>query len=275
MSLLKAAHGLSACEARVVVASGTQASLDLASGQVRVHPKVTRGDNGLPVAIEGPPAVVEGIYGSVRSEHPSLGLPAFGDLPPACITRASPATARMSLTLPLAAAEAMAVKSALGACTLAYGPRFAATPLAAALRLPLASTTARGPSLAPDHLAALDALIAQSAATARLSPRDTAALPHLVPAAGQDVHDVILVPSGQQTALFAHYLSMLIPPYGFLIDAPLPPLDPDLPALPLPLPLLLRDGGTAGSLQVTDFAALLIQPVIDAARDGDTDTGGS
>ena len=200
VSLLKAAHGLHADRARVVFASATQASLDLASGHVRVSPRVTRGNSGLPVAIEGPPAVVEGIYGSVRSEHPGLGLPAFGDLPPACITRPSPGTARMSLTLPLAAAEAMAVKSALGACTLAYGPRFAATPLAAALRLLLASATARGPSLAPGYLGELDALIAKSAASARLSPRDTAALPRLVPAAGQAVHDVILLPYRQQTA---------------------------------------------------------------------------
>jgi hypothetical protein len=270
VSLLKAVHGLHAGQARVVFASGTQASLDLASGQVRVRPKVTRGNGGPPVAIEGPPTVVEGIYGSVRSEHPGLGLPAFGDLPTACITRPSPGTARMSLTLPLAAAEAMAVKFALGACTLAYGRRFAATPLAAALRLLLASATTRGPSLAPDYLGELDALIAKSAASARLGPCDTAALPRLVPAAGQVVHDVILVPYRQQTALFAHYLSLLIPPYGFLVDAPLPPLDPDLPAA---LPLLLRDGGTADSLEVTDFAAHLIQPVIDAARDGDIGPG--
>jgi len=125
----------------------------------------------------------------------------------------------MTLTLPLAAAEAMAVKSALGACTLAYGPGFAATPLAAALRPLLDSPAARGPSLPPDYL---DTQIAASAVEVGLSPQDIAALPRLVPATGEVVHDVILVPYEQQTALFAHYLSLLIPPYGLMVDAPLP-----------------------------------------------------
>jgi hypothetical protein len=75
-------------------------------------------------------------------------------------------------------------------------------------------------------------------------------------------HDVVLVPYRQQTLLFAHYLSAVIPPYGFLVGAPLPPLTPGLRGV---MPLLLRDGGAVDRLEVTDFTQILMQPVIDAA----------
>jgi hypothetical protein len=261
-NLLKAAFGLRAGTVRVTFPSGRPASLDLRTGRVRADRSVTRAEDGLIVRIEGTEAQVRSAYLAHRSRHPELGLPEFEDLPPECVGTVSYQSARVDLALPLAAAEAVAVKSALGACVLAYGPRFAATPLAAALRTLLNSPTAQGPAVPPDRLGILDAQIALSAAEAGLSPEGISALPRLVPQQGQVVHDVILVPYNQQTLLFAHYLSAPIPPYGFIVAAPLPPLTPDLPAV---LPLLLRDGGTADHLEITDFTQRLMQPVIDAA----------
>ena len=69
--------------------------------------------------------------------------------------------------------------------------------------------------------------------------------------------------------LFAHYLSSLIPPYGIMVDAPLPPLTPGLSAS---MPVLLRDGGAKDRLEVTDFTQRLMQPALDAiaaTADGD------
>lgn len=116
--------------------------------------------------------------------------------------------------------------------------------------------------MAADQLGSLDAQIAATAASVGVAPAAISTLPRLDPPSGVTVHDVILVPYGQQTLLFAHYLSVMIPPYGFKIEAPLPPFTDGLLAA---APLLLRDGGAADRLEVTDFTQTLIQPVIDAA----------
>jgi hypothetical protein len=113
----------------------------------------------------------------------------------------------------------------------------------------------------PALLARLDAGIPKSAVRLGLDAAGISSLPHLVPAAGETVHDVIFVPVGQRTLLYAHYLSELIPPYGIVVDAPLPPLTPGMPTS---APILLRDGGARNRLAVTDFNQRLMQPAIDA-----------
>lgn len=180
-------------------------------------------------------------------------------------------TARVDLALPVAAAEAMAVKSVLGACMLAYGPAFAGTPLAVALRAIQDSPASQGPAIPAGHLGVLDEQMAAMAASVGIALANISALPRLAPPPGVTVHDVILVPYAQQTVVFAHYLSAVIPPYGFAVGAPLPPFTSGLRAA---APLLLRDGGAADRLEVTDFTQILMQPVIDAAitssQDADT-----
>jgi hypothetical protein len=259
---LKAMHGLHAQPVRVTFPSGRPASLDLTSGNLHAPPTVTRSKNGLAVRIEGTPDQVETAYTKMRSRSPGLGLPAYADLPAECIGAVSYDSARVDLSLPLASAEAVAVKSALGACTLAYGPAFASTPLAVALRAIQDSPVLQGPAAAEDHLSVLDAHIAETAASVGLASEAVSTLPRLVPPPGATAHDVILVPYRQQTLLFAHYLSVAIPPYGFTVKAPLPPFTDGLQAA---APLLLRDGGSADCLEITDFTQILMQPVIDAA----------
>jgi hypothetical protein len=160
-------------------------------------------------------------------------------------------------------AEIVAVKSALGACVLAYGSAFATSGFAAALRAVQDDpANLQRPWGYPAYLDMLDANISVAAAQAGLSAAEISGLPRLVPAAGETVYDVILVPlTGQRTLLFAHYTSMLIPPYGIMIGARLPPLTPDLQPI---LPILLRDGGAKYRLDVTDFTRRLLQPAIDA-----------
>jgi hypothetical protein len=121
----------------------------------------------------------------------------------------------------------------------------------------------------------LDALIANGAARAGLSADEISGLPHLVPAAGETVHEVILVPLGPQTLLFAHYMSELIPPYGILVGARLPPLSPGVQPS---LPIVVRDGGAKDRLEITDFTRRLLQPAFDAlpaAADDDIPPAGS
>ena len=115
----------------------------------------------------------------------------------------------------------------------------------------------------------LDTLIANGAAQAGLSADEISGLPHLVPAAGETVHEVILVPLGPQTLLFAHYISELIPPYGILVGARLPPLGPGVQPS---LPIVLRDGGAKDRLEITDFTRRLLQPAIEASRPQRTTT---
>ena len=102
----------------------------------------------------------------------------------------------------------MAIKSALGACSLAYRPGFAASTFAAALRAVRDDPAdPQRQVAAPAYLGRLDAsIIPQAAVRAGLSHAEVSALPRLAPTAGDTVHDVILVPhNGQQTVLFAHY----------------------------------------------------------------------
>lgn len=112
-------------------------------------------------------------------------------------------------------------------------------------------------------LDSLDATIAVEAARVGISPARISALPRLVPAAAEIVYDVILVPQGKQTLLFAHYISMPIPLYGIMIGSRLPAIT--LGVEPV-LPILLRDGGTREHLEITDFTRVILEPAINAAK---------
>lgn len=91
---------------------------------------------------------------------------------------------------------------------------------------------------------------------------ESSALTSSTPAAAEIVHDVILVPQGKQTLLFAHYISMPVPPYGIMIGARRPALTPGIDPV---LPILLRDGGTRDHLEITDFIRVILEPTINAA----------
>ena len=261
VNLIKARHGLHSSPVRGTFPSGRRADLNLSNGGVYSPPEVVKDSNGIPIRIEGTPPEVEKAYNQLRSRHPDFNLPEFNDLPPSSKAPVSYDNVNVDLVYDLKAAEAMAVKSALGACSLAYGSAFAASAYAAALRA--APTALVDPQRQPRPaalLGVLDAQIAASAAQACLYPAQISALPHLEPVTGAAVHDVILVPAGQRTLLYAHYLSEVIPPYGMWIDAPLPPLSPGLRVV---APILLRDGGARDQLEITDFTQVLMQPAFD------------
>ena len=277
INILKAVKGLHATPVRGTFPSGRRASVDLKDGSVHSPPTMDKAEDGTALSIEGTPAEAENAFNTWRARNPHLNPPEFKDLPPGSIASVSYDMVKVNLVYSLRDAEIVAVKSALGACVLAYGPAFAAGGFAAALRavedLPADPQRQVG---YPAFLDTLDANIPLAAARAGLSTAEISDLPRLVPAAGETVHDVILVPlAGQLTLLFAHYMSELIPPYGILVGARLPPLTPGLqPALPI----LLRDGGASDRLEVTDFTRLLLQPTIDAlppAADDDIPQPGS
>lgn len=262
INIMKSAKGLGASPVPGTFPSGRRAELNK-DGSVYSPPILRKAEDGTALSIEGTPAEAEKAYHTWRNRNPHLNAPEFKNLPPESIKSVSYDTVNVELTYPLGDAEIVAVKSALGACALAYGPGFAASDFAAALRAvrdnPADPQRQKGD---PAYLIRLDTNIPPAAAQAGLSDPEISALPRLAPAAGETVHDVILIPlGGQQTLLFAHYVSELIPPYGIMIDARLPPLTPGIQST---FPVLLRDGGAGNHLQVADFTQILLQPTIDA-----------
>ena len=216
INLLKAVKGLGASPVRGTFPSGRRADLDLKDGSVYSPPIQRRAQDGTALSIEGKPDEVENAYNKWRDRNPHLNAPEFKNLPPGSVTPVSYDTINMELSYSLADAEILAVKSALGACALAYGPGFAASDFAAALRAVRDNPAdPERPMGDPADLNRLDANIPAIAAQAGLSGPEVSALPRLVPVAGETVHDVIFRPiDGQHTWLFAHYMSDLIPPYG-------------------------------------------------------------
>ncbi|TKA09511.1 HNH endonuclease [Actinacidiphila oryziradicis] len=258
-NLIKANHGLKAQRIPATFSSGRKALFDPQQGTVFAHPTVDKSVANS-IRIEGTPTEAEAAFNKWRSRQPDFErIPEFKNLPPEAVARVSYTHLSMNLRYPYQAAERVAIKSALGACTLAYGPGFATSPFAAALR----ALEKSEPD--PDRrfdLKSLDQFIAGMAGQFGLNAAAVGRLPTLVPPPGATVHDVVLVPLPTQTVLFAHYLSQVTPPYGIKINARLPQL---LPGITPTLPLLLRDD-TPHHLKVTDFTQLLLRPVITAAE---------
>lgn len=266
INIMKAAKGLRTSPVQGTFPSGRPASINFGDGSVYSQPIVDKSADGTARRFEGTPAQVEKAYSKWQARNPHLSAYEFKDLPDEFITRISYDKINMDVQYLLKDAEIVAVKSALGACVLAYGPAFAASDFAAALRAAQEDpANPQRPQGYPAYLDLLDAYISAAAARAGI-----AGLPRLVPADGEVVHDVVLVPlAGQQTLLFAHYASELIPPYGIMIGARLPPVTPDIQ--PTGLPVLLRDGGARHRLEVADFTRELLQPAIDALLPADDD----
>lgn len=272
INLLKAVRGLDASPVPGTFPSGRRVQFDFKDGSVYSPPTVDKAQDGTTVRIEGTPAEAEKAYNTWRARNPHINAPEFKDLPPEAITTVSYNTVNTNLVYPLQSAEIVAAKAALGACVLAYGPTFAAGDFAAVLRAIQKDPVNPQRNVAySSYLDKLDTNIPIAAAQAGLAQTDIAGLPHLVPTAGETVHDVILVPFvGQQTLLFAHFASELIPPYGIIVSAQLPPLTPDIQPT---LPILLRDGGARDQLEITDFTQVLLQPAIDSLRTAEDEDG--
>ena len=263
INLLKGVKGQGASPVPGSFPSGRRAELNLQDGSVYSPPIMRKSEDGTALSIEGTSAQAEKAYNTWRDRNPHINAPEFKDLHLALVTATSYDTINVELSYPLGDAEIVAVKSALGACALAYGPGFAASDFAATLRAVRdAPADPLRPVGDPAYLNRLDATIPIAAAQVGLSGTEVSALPRLAPAAGEIVHDVILIPvDHQQTLLFAHYASDLVPPYGIVIGDRLPPLTRGIQPT---LPILLRDGGAGNYLEVTDFTWALLQPAINA-----------
>jgi hypothetical protein len=263
INLLKAAKGLSAAPVPGMFSSGRRAELNFKDGTVYSPPVIRKTGDGTPLSFEGTLAEAEKAYDTWRNRNPHLNAPQFKDLPPGAVTPVSYDTINVELSYSLGDAKVVAVKSTLGACALAYGPAFPASDFAAALRAVKDNPADPRQKVGyPAYLNKLDENIPSAAAQAGLDPSEVSALPRLTPAAGETVHDVILVPlNGQRTLVFTHYASELIPPYGIIVSAQLPSLTPGIKPI---FPVLLRDGGAGDRLEVTDFTRVLLQPAIGA-----------
>ncbi|MEU5214127.1 hypothetical protein [Streptomyces sp. NPDC020742] len=250
MNLVRWRHGKAVKDIPATFSSGRTARINPSTGVVsspHVMVNKVESEGSISFQAEGTQAQVEAAYEKWRSRHPDLPLPALSDLPTDAFESVVYESAEVSMKLDLQAAQGTAVKAALGACTLAYGPSFTATPLAAALRAAGQAPPAQYCRVAATVLDSTDALIAEMLAEAHPGPM-------LVPREGSKEYDVILLPAGQETVVFVHILSTLMPPYGIKISAPVPGLSPGVSPV---LPVLLREDAD-GRISATDFTEILM-----------------
>lgn len=247
----------------MVSASGRGTEIDLHSQRVHSSPNVKVEQNGgqVSVRIEGLASKAESAYEGYRAKHPEFPLPAFGDLPPSAIAHDPQTEFTVTLKLPLALAEAVALKAASGAGTYAYGPAFPATAFGQALRSRAATPTTEADRRAGLTAGGLDGVVAGIATRVGFTAEQVGGLPRMAPRLDGRTLSVLFVPNGRETWLLAHFMSFPTPPYGIRIPAPLPALTPGLTSA---LPVLLRDA--PGQMEIVDYNALLLQPALEALQ---------
>ncbi|MEU6324910.1 hypothetical protein [Streptomyces sp. NPDC047009] len=259
MNLARWSHGEGVKDIPATFSSGRTARINPLTGVVsspHVVVNKVESEGSISFRAEGTQEQVEAAYEKLRTRRPELPLPSLADLPAEAFGSVAYDSAEVSMKLDLQAAEATAIKAALGACTLAYGPSFSATPLAAALRAVGQTPPAPSSRVAATVLDRADALIAEVIAGSHPGPT-------LVPREGSKEYDVILLPAGRETVVFVHILSTLVPPYGIKVSAPVPDLHLGVDPV---LPILLRED-TGGHIQATDFTKTLTDVMVAAQSD--------
>lgn len=168
--LLKAQHGLDAAPIPATFASGRSGEFVPASGKLWMQPGPLAPPAGGAAVVSGPtfsfagtPAQAKRAYAAWRSRNP--GAPAFENLPAGAVRHMSVDQLTSTLVYSEPAAPAVALKSALGACTLAYGPAFPATAFSSALRTLAAAPPRSQPRVEADYLGELDRRMALAART--------------------------------------------------------------------------------------------------------------
>ncbi len=272
LNFARAAHGLAKLPIHGTTAAGEAVAVDLSTGETwSLKPEVTVRQEGEQVhlRVAGSEKQIRQILDDWRRKWGSV-IPTVEQLPPEAVQRvARPGLVTLLLQLDLAAAEQFAVKAALGAGTLAYGPTFASSELAVALRdwaaqpfdNPMLSEVTPRPRM---QLQILDSVSGSQQQTARAMGLAPDALPNLASAIGSAVRQAIFIPSPgppPSTVVFVHVLGMPVMPWGLVVPAPLPQSEPWGDAV---APVLVREHADA-RLEVLHYTELLMRPVLVAA----------
>jgi hypothetical protein len=262
-------NGISAANVVGTMPDGTKVTADFSTGQTTLaKPRVLKAQDSQSISLQasGSEEQLKGVLKAWRKRYGD-DIPQWEDLTPGqrASVSGSPETVALSLSLDLRDAEAFAVKAAVGAGVLAFGPDFAASRVSSALR-----AWVRAPFDNPlgaggvnqrtklDLLAELDTRFAALAAQVA-SPDVPVALPILVPP-DTVINQVVFVEDRENVDVYVHVLGFPVLPYGLSVPGEVPGAMPGMK----PLVVLVRE--RAGILEITDFGQRLMVPVVKAAE---------
>lgn len=138
LSMIRAARGLKAPPMRATASDGTAYDVDISGGTAEEARPVVRVEHGMEsirLSVRGSERSVKRVLKSWRKKFGSA-IPKYVDLPDDVKMQliGSPTEMKSVLAHDLAAARTVALNTAIEAGVVAYGPTFAGTPLAEALR---------------------------------------------------------------------------------------------------------------------------------------------
>lgn len=258
--MIRAARGLKAPPMRATANDGTAYDVDISGGTAEEAIPVVRVEHGMEsirLSVRGSERSVKRVLKSWRKKFGSA-IPKYVDLPDDVKMQliGSPTEMKSVLAHDLAAARTVALNTAIGAGVVAYGPTFAGTPLAEALRdrrdeaFDVASSSdvlAKGAMVA-----SLDEGYDDMAGKYESSGLKNPQLPSLAPA--EDASDVILLPYNDQTIVYVRILGVALID-GLVVGAPMPQLNGVDPVAPV----LVRESRT--DRVVVDYTKALLDPV--------------
>lgn len=265
LSMIRAARGLKAPPMRATARDGTAYDVDLSRGtaeEARPVVRVEHDSESIRLSVRGSERSVKRVLKSWRKRFGSA-IPRYSDLPDDVKKEliGSPTEMKSVLAHDLTAARTVALNTAIKAGVVVYGPAFADTPLAAALRDrrdEAVNAASSSDVLATGAMvASLDGGYADMAGKYESSGLKKPQLPSLEPA--EDASDVILLPYKNQTIVYVRILGVPLID-GLVVAAPMQRLNDVDPVAPV----LVRESST--DRFVVDYTRELLDPVIEQAE---------
>ncbi len=269
-NVLRGMHGRAKLPVEAETVSGQAMQLDLASGKLwPAKPKVSvcREAGQVNLTAAGTEEQVRAAVATWRRKWPSI--PPYNELPTEALQAVQVKVDRVNIAVDwqLPAAEQFAVKAALGAGVLAYGPDFASTAMAQALR-DWASKPFDNPLVADTQATGrprmeLAAIQATSDSLQRLVPERS--WPDMEAKPGSEEYQALFMPmprgTQRATAVFIHLLGTPVLPWGIVLPASLPHGRYGPPVAPL----LVRE--TGGRMQIVHYTEVVLDLAVEKAEE--------
>jgi hypothetical protein len=228
MNLVRAFNRLAKKQVPGVMPDGTPVTMDIQSGRMtprRPTARVEHNAETVSLYASGSEGQVRGVVDDWRSGF-GTAIPTYDELPTESRSQitGSPTEVTSTQELDLEAAEGFAIKVALDAGLLAFGPTFPNSTVAVALRewrdAPFDNPLESGPHRLRMDLRALNMF--DRNLRGYISAEAAESQAPLTPRPATKTNSVAFVPSSQRTVVFVHALSFPLPPYGIVIEAELP-----------------------------------------------------
>lgn len=263
--MIRAARGLKAPPMRATASDGTTYDVDISKGtaeEARPVVRVEHGTESIRLSVRGSERSVKRVLKSWRKKFGSA-IPKSADLPDDVKKQliGSPNEMKSVLAHDLTAARTVALTTAIEAGVVAYGPAFAGTPLAEALRdrrdEAFDAASSSDVVATGAMVASLDEGYDDMAGKYESSGLKKPQLPSLAPA--EDASDVILLPYDDQTIVYVRILGVALID-GLVVGAPMPQLNGVDPVAPI----LVRESRT--DRVAVDYTKELLDPVKEQAE---------